>query len=300
MEKNTAPVPKGKYAQLTLDFPFKKTFASEGDEDLLIALLNAFLEKKLARPITEVVILNPYIQGKTKTSRDAHLDIRCRDSAGNRFIVEMQTGRQKHFFKRAVYYSSMAISSSGQKGKGWNFNFPNVYSLNFLDYNVSFGEGNSNIVQYFSFSDNEYPEIKQDCMNLVFVKLAKFNKSIDECESLQDRLLYSLCNAHKLEDKPKQLAESLFERLFRVAEISNFTAEEVSEYEANLMTKWDYYASMEFARDEGVAEGVAIGVEKGLALGRDEGLALGEARVLELVAKGYNLEQIKALLKSEP
>jgi predicted transposase/invertase (TIGR01784 family) len=86
MRKKTTPAPKGKFAQL-------------------------------AHPITQVVILNPYIQGQTKANRDAHLDIRCKDSKGNRFIVEMQTGRQKHFFKRAVYYSSMAISGGGKKGE---------------------------------------------------------------------------------------------------------------------------------------------------------------------------------------
>jgi len=285
MRKKTTPAPKGKYAQLTLDFPFKKTFATEGDEDLLIALLNAFLERKLIHPITEVVIMNPYIQGKTKANRDAILDIRCRDSAGNRFIVEMQTGRKKHFFKRAVYYSSMAISGSGKKGKGWNFNFPNVYSLNFLDYDINFGKGNNNVVQYFSFSDDEYPEIKQDCVNLVFVRLTKFNKSIEECESLRDKLLYSLCNAHKLSERPEQLAESLFERLFKIAEISNFTKEEVLEYEASFMTKWDYYAGMECAREEGIA----IGEAKGIAVGETKGI-LRTARHMK--AKGLNIALI--------
>jgi predicted transposase/invertase (TIGR01784 family) len=301
MRKKTTPAPKGKFAQLTLDFPFKKTFASEGDEDILIALLNAFLEKKLAHPITQVVILNPYIQGQTKANRDAHLDIRCQDSEGNRFIVEMQTGRQKHFFKRAVYYSSMAISGGGKKGKGWNFNFPNVYSLNFLDYDIDFGKGNNNIVQYFSFSDDEYPEIKQNCMNLVFVKLAKFKKSMKECESLQDKLIFSLCHAHEMDCKPEQFAGKLFDRLFEIARISNFTSEEVSEYEASLMTRWDYSASMEFAKEEGFA----LGEARGIALGRDEGIALGEARgvaigetkgVLQtarkMKAKGFNIAVI--------
>ena len=150
MDKNTKPVPKGKYAQLTLDFPFKKTFATEGDEDLLIALLNAFLERKLKHPITEAVIQNPYIKGLTKADREAILDIRCRDSMGNCFIVEMQIGRQEYFIKRVIYYLSMAISNNGKKGKDWDFNFPNVYSLSFLNYDLYFGKDNDDVVQYLS------------------------------------------------------------------------------------------------------------------------------------------------------
>ena len=298
MEKNIEVAPKGKYAQLTLDFPFKKTFASEECEDLLIALLNTFLEEKLAHPITEVAIQNPYIQGQTKASRDAILDIKCRDSTGNRFIVEMQIGRQEYFIKRVIYYLSMAIVDSARKGEDWDFNFPNMYSLNFLNYDLYFGENIEEVIQYISFSNEKHPEIRYDYTNLVFVRLTKFNKSVEECESFQDKLLFILCNAHKLEEKPKQLEGELFDRLFEIARISNFNTDELAEYEANRMNILDYNASMIFARKEGVAlgrdegiaigrdEGVAIGVEKGItigeargiALGRDEGIAIGETR----------------------
>ena len=176
----------------------------------------------------------------------------------------------------------MAIADSARKGEDWDFNFPNAYSLNFLNYDLNFGKNNENVVQYLCLCNEEYPEVKYDYINLVFVRLARFSKSIEECESFQDKLLFTLCNAHKLEEKPKQLEGKVFDRLFEIAKISNFSAEEVSEYEASLMTRWDYYATMTFARKEGVAigrdEGIAIGEAKGIALGRDEGIAIGETR----------------------
>jgi hypothetical protein len=85
--------------------------------------------------------------------------------------------------------------------------------------------------------------------------------------------------------KPEQFVEKLFDRLFEIARISNFTPEEVSEYEASLMTRWDYNASMKFAKEEGFA----IGEARGEARGRNE--------VLDLMAKGHSLEQIKEMLK---
>jgi predicted transposase/invertase (TIGR01784 family) len=297
MNKDTAPMPKGKYAQLTLDFPFKKAFATQGEEDLLIALLNTFLEKKLAHPIMDVAIQNPYIQGQTKASRDAILDIKCQDSMGNRFIVEMQIGRQEHFIKRVIYYLSMAIVDSARKGEDWDFNFPNVYSLNFLNYDLNFGKNNDNVVQYLCLCNEEYPEIRYDYMNLVFVRLARFSKSIEECESFQDKLLFTLCNAHKLEEKPKQLEGKVFDRLFEIARISNFSAEELAEYEANRMNMLDYNASIKFAKKEGVAigeaRGVAIGKEEGIAIGEARGIALGKEEGLlqtarRMKAKGFN------------
>jgi predicted transposase/invertase (TIGR01784 family) len=285
MEKNIEVAPKGKYAQLTLDFPFKKAFATQGDEDLLIALLNAFLEKKLAHPITQVVIQNPYIQGQTKANRDAILDIRCQDSMGNRFIVEMQIGRQEHFIKRVIYYLSRAISENGRKGEDWDFDFPSVYSLNFLNYDLYFGKGNENVVQYLCLCNEEYPEERYDYMNLVFVRLVKFDKSIEECASFRDKLLFILCNAHKLEEKPKQLEGKMFDRLFEIARISNFNAEELLEYEANRMNMLDYNASMTFARKEGIA----IGETRGEARGEAKGV-LQTARKMK--AKGLNIALI--------
>jgi len=275
MKKNTTTAPKGKYAQLTLDFPFKKTFASEGDEDLLIALLNAFLERKLTHPITQVVIQNPYIRGQTKASRDAILDIRCQDSIGNRFIVEMQIGRQEHFIKRVIYYLSMAIADNAKKGEDWDFNFPNVYSLNFLNYDLYFGKNNDNVVQYLCLCNEDFPEVKYDYMNLVFVRLTKFNKSIEECESFRDRLLFFLCNSHKIEERPKQLEGKLFDRLFEIARISNFNVEELAEYEANRMNMLDYNASMKFARKEGFARGEARGILKTARKMKAEGIGNG-------------------------
>jgi predicted transposase/invertase (TIGR01784 family) len=294
METNKELAPKGKFAQLTLDFPFKKTFASEGAcrgvacnaPTCLIALLNAFLEKKLAHPITQVVIQNPYIQGQTKASRDAILDIRCQDSMGNRFIVEMQIGRQEHFIKRVIYYLSMAIADSAHKGEDWDFNFPNLYSLNFLNYDLCFGKGNDSVVQYLCLCNEEHPEIRYDYLNLVFVRLARFNKSIKECNSFQDKLLFTLCNAHKLKEKPKELEGELFDRIFEIARITNFSAEELSEYEASRMNMLDYNASMKFARKEGVA----IGEARGEARGREEIFSLWE--------KGMSLAEVKEKFKS--
>ncbi|MDR1811590.1 MAG: hypothetical protein LBQ87_02075 [Candidatus Fibromonas sp.] len=66
----------------------------------------------------------------------------------------------------------------------------------------------------------------------------------------------------------------MFDRIFEIARISNFTVKELSEYEASRMNMLDYNASMKFARKEGLARGEAIGVARGKA----KGIAIGEAR----------------------
>ena len=81
----------------------------------------------------------------------------------------------------------------------------------------------------------------------------------------------------------------MFDRIFEIARISNFTAKELSEYEASRMNMLDYNASMKFARKEGVAIGEARGVAIGEARGEIKGV-LRTARKMK--AKGLNVALI--------
>jgi hypothetical protein len=104
---------QGYYADLKLDMPFKKTFANENEKEPLIVMLNVFLARKLASPIVDVDIMNPYIKGQTSENRDSIFDILCEDANGNKFLVEVQVGRQAYFIKRVLFYACMAVANSG-------------------------------------------------------------------------------------------------------------------------------------------------------------------------------------------
>jgi predicted transposase/invertase (TIGR01784 family) len=266
--------------------PFKKTFANEKEKEPVIVMLNVCLGKKLAHPIVNVHIKNPYVPGQTLEHRDSVFDIRCEDTQGNQFIVEVQVGRQAYFIKRVLYYACMTITDSGKKGD-WDFNYPPVYTLSFLSFDLDFK--NDDIVQYLSISNDNHPEIRYDYLNMVFVRLTKFDKTEDECQTLQDRLFFSLCHAHKLREKPAQFTEGVFDKIFGIAKISRFTPSERSEYEAAMKNALDTYAALKCARDEGRDEGREAGITIGEARGRQEardelfslwesGLSLAEAK----------------------
>jgi len=265
------------FADLTTDLVFKKAFASEQDKELLINLLNAFLERKLKHPITDVIIKNPYIQGETLKNRDSILDIRCRDSEGSHFIVEMQVSEQHFFIKRAIYYLCMSIANSGKKGDDYDYDIPRSYSINFLDFDIDILKNSPEVVQYFSMANDDNPEIKLDYMNLVFVRLPKFEKTLEECESLQDKLLYSLCHAHEYEEQPAGLKGSVFDRLFTLIKISNFSSMEQEEYIRRAMFRADQREQLRYAEDIGVAK-------------RSE-------EILDLIGKGYSLADIEKFLR---
>ena len=78
--------------------------------------------------------------------------------------------------------------------------------------------------------------------------------------------------------------------MFILAEIGNFTPEEMEEYENSLKNMSDYYniidSAEKRARDEGRLEGELRGLEKGREEGREEGRVEGQfSKAVEVAAK---------------
>ena len=75
--------------------------------------------------------------------RKAIFDVLCKTEDGKTFLVEMQRGAQKHFFERALYYTSFPIMKQGkiaiakekeEGAKPWNFSLDGVFFLGILDF----------------------------------------------------------------------------------------------------------------------------------------------------------------------
>ena len=98
--------------------------------------------------------------------------------------------------------------------------------------------------------------------------------------------------------RPKELCDKVFDRLFEEAEISKFTQQELREYEASKMAYRDIKNSVDTAKREGIAEGMEKGItQRNFEIARKM-LAKGmnEATVLEIT--GLSAEEIQ-LLKAE-
>ena len=101
-------------------------------------------------------------------------------------------------------------------------------------------------------------------MEFIYVEIAKFNKTLGELETLYEKWLYALKNLYKLTQRPKELCDKVFDRLFEEAEIAKFTPQEMREYEASKMAYRDIKNSIDTAKQEGLAEGMELGMEKGM------------------------------------
>jgi predicted transposase/invertase (TIGR01784 family) len=260
-----------KYAQLTLDFTFKKAFAEDECKELLISLIEAFLGKYLPARIKDVQLRPTERKNKNKKRRAAVFDVHCTDDNGNMFIVEMQLAKQAYFIGRILFYISQAIMGLPKKGKDSKFNLPRIYSLSFLNYepDSEFEIESRNVVRHIGLSDLDNPKRQYNHIHLALVILMRFNKTAERCKTIMDKWLYLFRNLHKLKKIPPGFNGKPFNLLFEIAKISNFTEDELLDYEESMKYMDDNRAIIDYAKKEGEARGFMKAAKFMLADGLD-------------------------------
>ena len=283
-----------KYINPYTDFGFKKLFGSELNQDLLISFLNAMFEKSSAIPkdeILDITYLNAEKLGRSASERKAIFDVYCTTKSGAKYIVEMQNVFQQFFKDRSVYYSSFPIREMAKKDteeERWNYELNKIYTFGILNFVFKDEEkdetGELKTVNEFSDDDLFHVVMLTDLTTgkvfynklvYLYLEMPKFNKTESELETMYDKWLFVLKNLSRLLERPKELQERIFTKLFEQAEIAMFTDKEYSDYEESLHNLWDITNAMNDAEAKGFGKGEAKGREEGLAEGRAEGLAEG-------------------------
>ncbi len=85
--------------------------------------------------------------------------------------------------------------------------------------------------------------------------MPKFVKTETELETDLDRWFYLLKHMSHLNRVPTVLNKRVFQKVFKIAEISNLTKEEKAMYDSNLKAKWDYENSIAFAEEKAEERG---------------------------------------------
>ena len=288
----------GRYARIIMDDWFKRTFGTEPNKGLLIMLLKELIPEHDIKDLTYVQQehINPF-PGK----KDALIDVECVDIDGTRFIVEMQVARQRFFYERSLFYSTFGIQQQVEKSSSMDYGFPPVYFVGFMDFSLH--EGSDRVLYRYSLRENETGEEMTGSLQFVFLELTNCRKALTPEATLLDNLCYALHNMEHLTDRPEELKEEIFKRLFKTAEIATFTPEERIKYENDMTTERDIQNYISYAREKGLEEGMEKGMEKGREEGREEGRVeaaknmLADEISIDLVAKytGLSIEQVKEL-----
>jgi len=240
-----------KFADPKNDLAFKKIFGNEKKKEILISFLNAVLDFKGEKRIVDVKIVNPYQVPKIEDLKETILDIKAKNEKGEEFIVEMQKRNLGDFAKRSLYYTSKAYVSQLDKKQDYS-KLKKVYFIGILNFNIF--EGDNYITRHLILNQETLKQELKD-FEFTFIELPKFNKKLNELETILDKWIYFIKYAQDLTMIPKEF-ESIeeFKEAFEEAMQYKWDKKEVEIYEYIGLKEYDEIHALETAKKEGIKE----------------------------------------------
>lgn len=151
------------------DLTFKKVFGEH--KHLVMSLLNALLPLDEGKQIESIEYLQPEMTPCTPFSKDTIVDVRCEETGGRKFIVEMQMNWRANYEQRALFNAAKAYVGQLPAGKDYDLLQP-VYSLNLV--NDTFEPDVAEYYHYYHLVHDKDPRKVLDGLHLIFVELPKF------------------------------------------------------------------------------------------------------------------------------
>lgn len=151
------------------DITFIRVFGEH--KHLCKSLLNALLPLKEGEEITEIEYLTPELVPEIPILKNTIVDVRCTDTHGRQFIVEMQMFWTESFKQRVLFNASKAYIKQLEKKQNYSLLQP-VYALSLIDDTFEKGEGN--FYHHYKIVNLLDTGKQLKGLEFVFVELPKF------------------------------------------------------------------------------------------------------------------------------
>ncbi len=267
-----------KYLDPKADLTFKKVFGEH--KNLVISFLNALLPLDEGKKIKTIEYLPSEMTPRTPFSKDTIVDVRCEETGGRKFIVEMQMNWSANFKQRVLFNAAKAYVRQMPKGRKYHLLQP-VYSLNLV--NDTFEPEMDGYYHYYSLVHYLNSKKVLDGLHLVFIELPKFKaKNLTE-KKMQVLWLRFLT---EIDENTKKVAKALLDdphvnEALEIVEESAYSEAEMLAYdkfwdrvsreatrEANLKEAEEKLGAMTAERDAAKARADAATAERDAANAR--------------------------------
>ncbi|MEQ9548709.1 MAG: Rpn family recombination-promoting nuclease/putative transposase [Coleofasciculus sp. G3-WIS-01] len=236
-----------------VDYAFKKIFGSEQSKEILISFLNAIIYDG-ETVIQSLTIVNPYNPGQVLSLKDTYLDVKAILADGSIVVIEMQVASMTAFNKRVAYNLAKAYANQLTTGEDYPLLNPAI-AVTITDF-ILFKQ-TADVINQFVFQEKTKKfEILDQELQLIFVELPKFQKTLSKLNSLSDKWIYFLKEAATLEDIPETLGQvSEIELALNLANQATMTPEELDIVDRRGMLLQDEKGRITYAKEEGKEEG---------------------------------------------
>ena len=288
---------EGKYLDPKADLTFKLIFEHE---DLLISLLNALLPLDEGKQIEHLEYLPAELVPENPGKKDSVVDVRCRETGGRHFIVEMQMNWNNEFRQRVILNASKAVVKQLEPGEKFELVQP-VYSLNLIN-DTGFESDPDEFYHDYAIVDVAHTDRRIEGLRFIFIELPKFKpKTIPEKKMavLWLRFLTEI-NVRTTEAPAELLENPDTAKALKILEKSAYSEAQLIAYDRF----WDAVYRERVFYDDGFKNGEIKGRDEGRAEGIEQG-KLETARKLKAMnvmtieqiaeATGLDIETVNSL-----
>ena len=225
--------------------------------------------------------------------KNSVVDVRCRETGGRHFIVEMQLNWNNEFRHRVILNAAKAVVKQLKPGEEYKLVQP-VYSLNLIN-DTGFESAPDDFYHDYAIVDVAHNDRIIEGLRFVFIELPKFKpKTIAERKMAVLWLRFLTEINSTTEEAPAELLENPeTAKALKLLEKSAYNEGQLEAYDRF----WDaVYRERVFYDDgykKGQAAGWADGREAGLTAGRAEGAdKTNRDNAQKMKAKGFAGEDI--------
>lgn len=253
-----------KYLDPKSDLTFKKVFGEH--KDLLISFLNAMLPLQRDNEIVDLEYLQPELVPINPDKKDTIVDVRCKDSEGRQFLVEMQMYWTDMFKRRTLFNTCKAYVAPATKGMDYAKLSP-IYTLALIN-DIAFPELKDEFYHEFVPTHTKHSKEIINDMHMVFVELPKFTPSTWKDRKMAVLWMRFLTEIDEhTQDAPAELAsDSLVTKALTLVEEAAYTDAELRAIEKY----WDQVSRERTALNAAERKGEAKGRAEGRAEGKME------------------------------
>lgn len=288
---------KGKYLNPKADLTFKKVFGEH--PDLVMSLLNALLPLDEGKRIEHVEYLTPEMVPENPGKKNSIVDVRCRETGGRHFIVEMQMNWNNEFQQRVVLNAAKAVVKQLGTSEDYSLLQP-VYALNLIN-DVGFDAGPDEFYHDYAIVNVEHSDRIIEGLRFVFVELPKFKPQTIKERKMAVLWLRFLTEIDRDTDEiPAELLENPdTSKALKILEKSTYNEAELRAYEYYWDAVYNERGAIRHGYKQGLAEGRAEGRAEGfVAANRENARKMkDDGMPTELIAKytGLDIETINCL-----
>ena len=260
------------------DVGFKLIFGREESKPVLITLINELLRGE--HEVEDLTFIDKEDHADNVYERLFIYDLLCLTSTGEYIIVEMQNYRQKNFLDRALAYNCRVFANQGgrfgpkasadddkdaDQHAGSMFDrrrFQSVYGIFLMNYAEPSLE--KKVRTDVGLADMETGKVVNKHFRQIFIQFPYFTKTLEECVTLYDKLLYAIKNMNTLTSMPNTWKEDVFQHLKEIGLKANMTPTEKMHYDLAWVQYWGiveaHAEELKQERAEGKSEGRAEGI----------------------------------------